>query len=495
MAAKRVLIAGIFHETNTFVPGWTALDDFRVRLGEELWEAEGDASTLAGTIQVARESDWEVLPVIDFNATPGPTVADKVLEEFWVAFQRVAERELPHRIDGVYLNLHGAMVSESAPDVEGELLRRIRSLDGFAGIPVGGVLDLHGNFTDAMAQHANALVAYRENPHADSHAAAMDGARLLDRLMHSGERPVTVWEHPPLMFPPTATGTADEPMSLLEASAREIEAAHPDILAVNVFGGFPYADMPEAGMSFSAVTLGDPNEARTELQTLNELAMSLKRHAWPTGMPLEDVMQLLATHREGPILLVEPADNIGGGTPGDLTNVLRALLDYRVRNSGVIINDPEAVRFMSTQKTGEEVRVSVGGKSGVIGAKPLEIKANLVSTSDGRFILEDRHSHQAGSGDRVDMGPCAVIRSAGVTILLTSRKTAPFDLAQWRSQGIDPEKFFAINVKAAVAHRQAYDPIANASYTLDSPGPCANDLRRLPYRHVRRPVHPLDEDP
>jgi microcystin degradation protein MlrC len=132
------------------------------------------------------------------------------------------------------------------------------------------------------------------------------------------------------------------------------------------------------------------------------------------------------------------------------------------------------------------------------------LEVEFVSQSDGRFELEDPHSHLASMcGTRFDMGLSAVVRQVdarrvgaprqGLTVLLTSRKTPPFDLGQWRSQGIEPEKLFVIGVKAAVAHRRAYDPIAKASYTVDTPGPCSSDLRRLPYRHIRRPVFPLDE--
>ncbi len=90
------------------------------------------------------------------------------------------------------------------------------------------------------------------------------------------------------------------------------------------------------------------------------------------------------------------------------------------------------------------------------------------------------------------MGPCAVVRTAGVTVLLTSHKTPPFDLRQFRSQGIDPENFKWIGIKAAVGHRQAYDPISVSSYYVDTPGPCSSNLALLPYRHLRRPVYPLD---
>src|SRR5207249_2389225 len=104
------------------------------------------------------------------------------------------------------------------------------------------------------------------------------------------------------------------------------------------------------------------------------------------------------------------------------------------------------------------------------------------------------HSHLASMcGIHINMGPSAVVRSGGVRILLTSRKTPPFDLGQWRSQGIDPESLRVIGVKAAVAHRRAYDPIAKASYTVDTPGPCSSNLRAFPFRKIRRPVFPLDD--
>ena len=129
----------------------------------------------------------------------------------------------------------------------------------------------------------------------------------------------------------------------------------------------------------------------------------------------------------------------------------------------------------------------------VVGAETLELDVELVSRSDGRFTLEDAHSHMAVNGMHWDMGPSVLVRCQGVVILLSSVKMAPMDLAVWRSQGINPEDLLVINVKAAVAHRQAYDPIAKASYYVNTPGPCANDVRLLPYAHVRRPVYPLDD--
>jgi microcystin degradation protein MlrC len=383
------------------------------------------------------------------------------------------------------------MVSQSFPDVEGEILRRIRA-EGLTA-PICGVLDLHGNFTEAMARHSNGLVAYRENPHTDARQAAVDGARLLDRLMQTAERTVTVYEHPPIVWPPTGTGTADEPMRALESLAREMEAANPDILAVNVFGGFSFADIPETGVSFSAVTVGDPDRVRSLLKELSALALSRQAQGVRRGLSLDEAMDRALEHSEGPIILVEPADNIGGGAPGDLTFLLRAFVERRAPNAAVCINDPEAVSLLWNRSPGERARLAIGGKSGEIGAEPVALEVELISRSDGQYTLEDRHSHAAGGGLKQEMGPCVTVRHEGVQILLTSRKTPPFDLGQWRSQGIAPEGLFLIGVKAAVAHRQAYNKIAKASYTVDTPGPCAENLQRLPYRRIRRPLYPLDE--
>ena len=491
--SKCVLLAGLFHETNTFVGGLTPLESFEVRRGEEILAAEDDGSPLAGALAVARECRWDVLPAIDLRAMPGATVADEVVDRFWSAFHDSAERAA-EGVDGVFLVLHGAMVSESLFDVEGEILHRIREFPGLSEIPICGVLDLHANFTGEMARCSDGLIAYRENPHTDAELAARDAAHLLDRLMRTGEMPATVWHRPPIVWPPTGTGTADDPMLTLEARAREIESGDPEILAVNVFAGFSFADTPDTGVAFSAVTLGDPEQAETYVRGLSELAVSMRALGNRPGIPLEEAIPLLSKHDGGPVLLVEPADNIGAGAPGDLTFILRALVENRVANAGVIINDPETVAALSSSTPGDRLSAMIGGKSGAAGAEPLALDVELVSQSDGRFTLEDPQSHLASLfGREIEMGPSAVVRVQGIRILLTSHKTPPFDLGQWRSQGIDPEALSVIAVKAAVAHRRAYNPIASASYTVDTPGPCSENLLRLPYRRIRRPIYPLDD--
>ena len=493
--SKRVLLAGIFHETHTFLPSVTRLADFSIRRGDELLTARGDGSPLAGVLEVADEAGWQIVPAIDLRATPSGTVEDRVLEEFWTGLQATALPALEQGLDGVYLVLHGAMVCRSYLDAEGEALARLRQLPGMADLPVCGVTDLHGNFSQQMADGADGLVAYRENPHTDAHAAAVDGARLLDRLMRTGKRAKTVWERPPLMWPPTGVGTADEPMRGLEALARQIEREQEDLLAVNVYAGYSFADTPDTGVSFTAVTVGDEDTARRQLRRLSDYAMEHRALGNRTDPPL-GVEHLVkpAGAPAGPIVLVEPSDNIGGGAPGDGTAMLRFFVQNNVDGAGVIINDPASVASLSTIKAGESLTLDIGGRENVASGGPLRLAVTLVSTSDGRFEIEDRHSHLASMcGVNIDMGPCAVVRHAGITLLLTSRQTPPFDLGQWRSQGVDPAAFKVVAVKAAVAHRRAYDRITGATYTVDTPGPCSSNLRAFTFRHLRRPVYPLDE--
>jgi microcystin degradation protein MlrC len=194
------------------------------------------------------------------------------------------------------------------------------------------------------------------------------------------------------------------------------------------------------------------------------------------------------------VLLVEPADNIGGGAPGDATGLLRALLKYDARNAVIVINDPESAAKCHGSTPGERLTLTVGGKANALSGDSVALQVELVSTSAGAFELEDRNSHLASMyGTHIEMGPCAVVRHGGLRVLLTSKPTPPFDLGQLRSQGIEPETAHIIVVKAAVAHRRAYDPIAEASYTVATPGVCSSDLRRFPFKRIRRPVYPLDE--
>jgi len=488
------MIAGIYHETHTFLDGRTYLRDFSIMRGSDILCAPDPNSPIGAAVLAGRRLGWTIVPVIDLRAMPGPTVDDEVVGFYWEAFTEAAQLEAAKGVEGIFLVLHGAMVSESVDDVEGELLERMRSLPVISNVPICGVLDLHANFTQRMADHSDGLIAYRMNPHVDAKAATEDAVFLLDRLMRTRGRPTTVWEHPPLMWPPTGTGTDFDPMRSLESQARRIENEDSDLIAVNVLGGFAFSEIPETGVSFTAITRGDPSRARDSLRRLGSVAVKQRRLGCPKDISIDEAMGKVARSERGPIVLAEPSDNIGAGAPGDGVALLRAMVEHKVKNSLVVINDPKAAAAVRQLRKGERTVVGIGGKGYSRGPGPLFLNVELVSTSDGKFALEDSNSHLASmAGSQFDMGPCAVVRHNGVIILLTSRKTPPFDLGQLRSQGIKVEMLSVIVVKAAVAHRRAYGPIAAAHYSVETPGPCTSNLSTLPYSKVARPIYPLDE--
>lgn len=471
---SRILIAGLFHETHTFLDGITPLSDFQVRRGDEMLNSKGDSSPLGGVLELADEFGWQIIPAADYRAQPSATVADEVLESFW---KDVAPTARAGGYDAVYLVLHGAMCCESMPDVEGEILTRMRAI---TDVPVFGVFDLHANFSPAMAKLADCLVGYRENPHTDAREAGLDAARLLQRCLTTSQRPHMQLAHPGLLWPPTGTGTASDPMQSLEHLARQQERENESLWAMNIVAGFSFADTPDTGVSFVACTTGN---ATPQLEKLAECAHLLNQLGVVQDPPVDVVLATLKPQLEGLTVLVEPSDNIGGGAPGDGTGLLRAMITHGLENAAICLADPEAVRVLESGKH----RISLGGKGSRLDPGPLELDVELLAINDGRFELEDKNSHLASMcGDVFDMGRCAIVKYAGITILITSVKTPPFDLGQWHSQGIAVENLSVVAVKAAVAHRRAYGKIAARMLWVDTPGPCSSNLKALPYRHVRR---------
>ncbi len=467
----RILIAGLFHETHTFLDGLTTLSDFRIRRGEELWASKGDSSPLGGVLELADEFGWQMIPTADYRAQPSVTVADDVIEQFWNDVAPVAAKA---DYDAIYLVLHGAMVSETILDVEGEILRRLRSL---TTVPIFGVFDLHANFSPQMAALADCLVGYRENPHTDAREAGLIAARLLNRCLTTGQRPHMQLLQPGLNWPPTGTGTANDPMLTLEAMARQFEGD--SLWAMNIVAGFSFADTPDTGVSFVACTTADSTQP---LEALGKCAHELSHLGQITDPPADEVLAQLKLLPPGLTVLVEPSDNIGGGAPGDCTGLLRALIRHGIPNAAICINDPQSV---SEIEAGAR-KIKLGGKGSRLDAGPLELEVEVIALNDGRFELEDKNSHLASMcGDVFDMGRCAVVRHAGLTILITSVKTPPFDLGQWHSQGIVIENLSVVAVKAAVAHRRAYDKIAARMLWVETPGPCSSNLKMLPYRHLQ----------
>ncbi|HQZ13171.1 MAG TPA: M81 family metallopeptidase [Devosia sp.] len=491
---RRILLASIFHETHSFVDETTTLSDFTIRRGDALMARKGDGSMVDGFLEVAETEGWDVIPVSEYGALPSGHMEHSIFEAFMAELEPAVRAALANGgLDGIWLALHGAMVTTESVDPEGDLLKRLRAIPGVEKIPIFAVFDLHANFTKAMAEHATGLVGYRENPHIDARDCAVLSAQLLARTLKESVLPKMSARIAPVIWPPTGTGTTDRPMRDLNALARQIESEDPEIWAVNVIGGYAFSDVPDAGVAFSLITTGSAERAEAALDRLEKVAIELRELGLPKEWDLDDAIEEIKKGPTGrPYIIVEPSDNIGGGAPGDDTAVLRGFLRHGITNAAVAIADPAAVKALEGAKPGEVRKLSIGGKGSSLGAGPLEVDATFVSRTDGAFTLEDRNSHLvAAQGIHFSMGPSAVVRVEGVTVLLTSIKTPPFDLGQLRSQGIIPEEQRAIGVKAAVAHRRAYDKIAAKSFTVNVPGPCTSAITTLPYRRLRSPVFPI----
>jgi microcystin degradation protein MlrC len=489
---KRVLFGGFFHETHTFLRQRTIVADFEamaLHVGTEaIARNRGNGSPSAGFLSVADAAGWDVVPTIQMAAMPGGIVEDAAIEVFRRHFFPVLEAEAAS-LDGIFLVLHGAAVSKGSDHPEADILADIKTSLKARGLDttVVCVLDLHANIPHKLIDNSSVAVAYRENPHRDAHDAAVRAARILGELM---DKPGVAQVHLPTRYvlPPTGVGSADDPMRAVLVAARAIEAADPEIININVMAGYSYADVPDCGFSLSASTRGDPDRA---MGYLRQLAGVLEQHiakGYPRDAALDEVLAAIdrLPPGNGPVLLVEPADNIGGGTPGDATDLLGPLLETGRRGIVAALADPEAVAQCAKAGLGATVSLMIGGKTDEHHGAPIPFTGRVANLTDGGFELELKTSHLASMlGTHAEMGPCAVIENEQAKILLSSRKMPPMDLGQLHSQGIRPEDATYVVVKAAVSHRDAYGPIARASFNVDSAGLCTSNLPRLPYRKLK----------
>ncbi len=492
----RIAIGGILHETHSFAEPKTSLAHFQrqaLHYGDRMLEAlTGARSAIGGMIQGATESAWTLLPTAYGAAMPSGIVVES-------AYQTILDELLNHLsaampVDGVLLALHGAMVTEEHLDPETHILEEVRKVVG-SQTPIVVVLDMHGNISPQTTTFADVLVAFDTNPHIDPHARGLESVAIMKRLLEGALKPTAAHVAVPMLLSPQATGTDDLPLRAVHARAAEMES-DPCVIAICVMGGFAYADTPNSGASIIVTTNDDAALAEQYAQELAAILWQQRHAALPNFLLPHAAITQALIQPGGPILLVDSADNIGGGTPGDGTDALRAMLDLNVHEGTIVLADAEAVALCWAAGEQAEVTLAVGGKTDQWHGAPIHVTAVVRKLSSGIFRCELPENHFASFyGTTVDMGHTVWLRVQGVNIVLTERKTPPFDLAQLRVVGLNPEEQKMIVVKSAVAYRAAYLPIAAAVVEMDCVGLCTANLERFPYVHLRRPLFPLDEVP
>lgn len=482
---KRIGVIGMFHETNSFAPNMTEIAHFKEKTTEglsALLEANHNArTTYKGYIDAIQSRGMELAAGLCLKANPSGCITTAAGE----GILRSVTDSIPENCDALAISLHGAMLSETYDDMEGELLERIRKQMGFE-IPIAITVDLHANISQRMVQHADLIVGYDTYPHVDMYDRAVEAINLLVDFIQGDVDPTIVMSRPQMLVAPQSMiTTVENSMRELMDKALAMELI-PGVLNVTVCGGFPYSDARDAGMSFLVTTDGDERLAHSLADELCQTAKDLEEGFVVTGSTVEQALQELEDYEERPVVLIEGSDNVGAGAPGDATHILVHLLESS-QKSLIVICDEEAVRQASKLSQGDKFRGEIGAKSSVINGKPVQVEGTIKSQSNGQY----RHLGPTNTGMLADMGWTVVLEVRSVTIILTEKRAIPFDINHVSSVGVDPSKYDLIIVKAAVAWRAAFGKIAKKAIQVDTPGCCSFNLKRFTYKRYKGPILPL----
>lgn len=481
----RIALGGIVHETHSFAETPTTLADFKkqsLHAGRELLEIMiGTRSGIGGMIDGAVDRQWELIPTLYAAAMPSGIVSEQTYQSMLSQLLEAISDALP--LNGLLLSLHGAMITENELDVESDILAKIRERIG-ENIPIVVELDMHGNISSRTVELADVLVAFDTNPHIDPYARGQEATAILESLIKHEIKPTSAYISVPIILAPQATGTDDLPLKAVHERVAEMESES-DIVCICVMAGFAYADTPFTGSSIVVTTNNRPELAQKYAQELWDIFLQNHGNALPDFLSPEDAVQQALTQIGNPIILVDSADNIGGGTPGDGTDALQAMLVHDVQEGTVVLADAEAVKICWEAGIDSEITLTVGGKTDKWHGSPITVTGIVKTLSEGIFECELADNHFASFyGNTIKMGRTAYLRVRGINIILTTYKTPPFDLAQLRGVGVIPEEQKMIAVKSAVAYRAAYLPIAACIIEMDTAGLCSANLSRFPYRHV-----------
>ncbi len=489
--SKRVVVAMMEHETNTFSPVPTPLERFGrggggVPRGPEVYKRfSGTGTGIGAFLDVADEAGMEIVSPIAANAAPSGKVEAAAYEEMTDAICAAVEAGC----DACFLDLHGAMVAETTIDGEGTLLRRIRSIA--PEVPIAISLDLHANMTSAIVDNCDVLVGYKTYPHLDMYQAGEHAGRLLVRMLAGEIDPVMVWDSRPILAQTLRMGHEDEPMGPLLEMARRQEAQ--GMLASSVFGGFPLADIWHAGLSVVTIADGDRALAEEARDQLLDAAWAEREEFMFQSEPLADTIAEAKTMTDGPIILLDHADNAASGGTQDTVAVLAEVLRQELPDVAMFgICDPAAVEEMTAAGVGAEVSLALGGRMdmptiGRVG-EPLQVTGTVRSVTDGQFTV----TVPMGKGTQMDMGPTAVLEVGSVKVVVCSRNVEPWDPGCFRSVGIEPTEMRYLILKSRIHYRAGFADISTRDIPCNGVGVTSSDNSLFSFENVRRPIYPLD---
>jgi len=466
----RLFTGGISTETNSFSPLPTGLSAFRI--------GDTDNSLVRHAAEESKARGWTHIRGMVAEAHPGAVTPRAVYEELRDRLVADVSAALP--LDIVLVDVHGGMVADGYDDPEGDLFEHVRAICGPATV-IGARLDPHSHLSPAMLAGANLLCFYKENPHTDMAARGADLLRLAIDTAQGRIRPLISTFDCRLA---DVFQTNREPMQSFVKRLRALEGTD-GILDISVVHGFRRADVPIMGGHIVVITDDKPAAGARLAEALGRELYTMRGAAAAPYVPLEEAVERAATAK-GPTILADLADNPGGGSPGDATYILKALLDRGVTNIAIgYMVDPLALDFARTAGTGARLPMRIGGKACRLSGEPLDLEVTV------RAIWDEGRLDSIAT----DMGPCAWLSAGDLDIVLIGVRLQTYTPELFEKLGVDLASKQVIVVKSAQHYRAWFGSLAKGDIVVDAPGVCTADWRNLPFRRVRRDIWPFTDDP
>jgi microcystin degradation protein MlrC len=507
----RIAIAGLFHETNSFSIEENDTFSADLRLGEAVLTEAHPKSYIGGFVDGAQRPNVTLLPTADVSfINRGGTIHAHIFEHYRDLILDGLRKAQP--IDGVYLALHGAAAVQAPyEDAEASLIRAVRQVVGDA-MPIVATYDFHGNYTDWEVQAAVPF-PLNTNPHYDAYERGLEAAECLFKLLAGEVHPVTRMVHVPIIGPNIGQSTwahhPDEekqlPMYQLNLLREELERTTPKLINLTLQGGYGYSDVPYIGMSVIATTDGDAELAE-------KIAKQMARELWAKReqirtvrpqIPIDEGVRMAMIHEDGLVCLVDLGDDPGSLCPADSPAVLESLLRLGARDCALAIRDENVLKAALAAGVGATLTMEVGASIDQRLYKPLKVTGHVKAIDDGNYMIVGPTHGGWGREVRkeayheMNVGPRVVLRIGNKIDVIFSEGQYPSarkDRDFFKSAGIVMEEKRIIVVKSNQAHRASFDPIVAATYNLASPGVSTVDYLSLPFKHLPRPMYPIDQD-
>jgi microcystin degradation protein MlrC len=481
----RVLIAGISHETNTYCRDLTRRGEFYELRGERLLRTlRGTGTDVGGMLRACEELGATVVPGLVAGAAPSGTIE--------AATYRALRQEIlddvrqAGALDAIALALHGAGVVEGIDDLEADLVESLRALVG-PRVRIVATFDLHGNVTQRMADGLDLLFGCHEYPHTDLDQRGVEAIRAIPALLDGTLRPVHAVEDVPALLPTTTTLFG--PGQRVRDRCLSFEA-RPGVIDCTFFHGFPYTDTPLVGAHITATANGDRALAREVARAGAEALWDARETFRAESLSPEQAIERALRVDGGPVVINETSDNPGGGTPGDGTHLLRAMIEAGLESACFgCICDPAAAEAAHRAGVGATLEVELGGHTDDLHGAPLPVRAYVKSLSDGRFVWQ-----AMAAGTRANLGRMARLQVGGIDVLVSSRRTQTFDDEMFRLHGIDVRRYRIVALKSSNHFRAGFQQIAREIVTADPPGLTTHRIEIFPRKRAPGPLWPLDPD-